>query len=430
MFMLPMIAGELLQLLYSMADAFIVGRTLGTDALAAVGCTAALQGLIFGFAIHTTNGFAIILTQRFGAGDKEGVQKSFIACMTLCFFFGTIFTVILIIGTRHFLSLMRTPAVIFDDAYRYISIIFCGTIITFFYNMLSNIMRSFGDSRSPLYFLIISSVLNIILDYVLILICRMGVAGAGIATVLSQLLSFILCTIFIIRRFPDIIPRKPFTVVSLGEIRRHLTIGIAMGLQRIYVEMGNIVVQAAMNGLGTVVLAAVVAGQRIRQLNMLPLFCMGSAITFYTAQNYGAGKTKRIFQGVWSACLISVIVSVMMGIMNFLFGADLSALFLVYAPEAVALSYTYLKFIGATLFLLGIMLIFRSTMQGLGKTLSPTLCGIFEMVMSFVTAFFLIPRWGFEGICLANPLAWFASSIPVLIAFLVFAAHSNRKTNK
>jgi Na+-driven multidrug efflux pump len=204
------------------------------------------------------------------------------------------------------------------------------------------------------------------------------------------------------------------------EAGAHLGLGISMGAQRSIVEVGNILVQGAMNGLGAMSIAAVAAGIRIRQLNMLPLFSMGMSIATFTAQNYGAGYTKRIYQGIRHACFISLGFCAVMFLVNFLFGPQLTGLFLKDAPEAVALSTRYLRYIGATLSFLGLMLIFRSALQALGKSISPTICSILETVMSVATAFLFIPQWGFTGVCLANPLSWIASGIPLYIAFAFF----------
>ncbi|MDR2149562.1 MAG: MATE family efflux transporter [Spirochaetaceae bacterium] len=418
-FMLPLVLGDSFQLLYQLADSVIVGRSLGSSALAALGCSASFQALVFSFGIYLTGGFSVILAQRVGAGDREAVQNSFSACIRLSLIASLAITVALLVLTKPILVLLRIAPEIFDDAYRYVLILFCGSPFVFLYNMLSNALRSCGDSRSPLFFLIICSVTNIVLDYLCVVLMQAGVAGAAWATVFSQALSVLLCALFI-RRY--CVASKLFAPLPSGEIRAHLVCGIAQGLQHVYVEIGNILVQATANGLGTTVIGAVAAAQRIRGLNMLPLFCMSRAVSFYTAQNYGAGKRERIYPGIRATCLITVLTSGIMGFINYALGDRLLALLLVNAPEAVALAHTYLKFTGATLFLLGFMLIFLNAVQGCGGTKAPLLCGIGEMLMSIITAFVLIPRLGFLGLCVANPLAWFVSLLPVYVAFTRSAA--------
>jgi putative MATE family efflux protein len=427
LFTLPFMAGEICQLLYSAADTFIVGRTLGVNALAAVGCTGVLVSFVFGFAIGLTNGFAVILAQRFGARDDEGVRRSSAISLELCVIFAALVLAVFVPLLMPLLRLMRTPAEIIEDAHRYISIIFYGVGITFLNNMLTNILRSVGDSKTPFYFLIFSSVLNIALDYLFILGFSWGVSGAAIATVIAQLFSLILCAVHIVRRFPQVFPRERTGWfvwrwdMPLKEAATHLSMGVIMGAQRSIVEVGNLLVQSGMNGLGALSIAAITAAQRVRHFNMLPLFSISYAVTTFTAQNYGAQKIKRVYQGILGICSISVAISVAMGVINFFFGANLAGLFLGDNPEALSLAHLYLKYIGASLFLLGIMLNFRSVMQGLGRKRSPTLCSVLETVMSVLTAFVLIPRLGFIGVCLANPLSWLASGIPLYIAFALFA---------
>jgi putative MATE family efflux protein len=389
---------------------------------------------VFGFVLGLSNGFAIVLAQRFGAEDKNGVQRSFATGLQLALGFALIIMVVLIPLLRSVLRLMRTPPDIFDEAYQYISIIFCGLWVTAISSIFSSALYALGNSKLPLYTNIISSLINIGLDYFFILVFGLGVIGAALATIIAQVVSIILLGAFIFTKYPALFSRKwsdwLLWRMPKGEIRAHLKLGVAMGLQHSIVELGNILMQAAMNGLGALAIASISAAQRIRQLNMLPLFTMGAALATYTAQNYGAHKIARIYQGIRCACFISVSFSVIMGIVNFLWGDTLAALFIKDAPEAIAMAHLYLKYIGATVFLLGIMLIFRSAMQGIGRSVSPTLCSALETVMSFVTAFLLIPRMGFTGVCLANPLSWFASGILLYIAFALFVPQYKNIENR
>ncbi|MDR0637033.1 MAG: MATE family efflux transporter [Treponema sp.] len=432
LFTLPLLISEISHLFYSMADAIIVGQILGVNSLAAVGCTAVISSFVFGFVFGLTNGFTIALAQRFGAEDKIGVQRSFASGLLLALSFALVIMAVFIPLLHSALRLMRTPPNIFDEAYQYISIIFYGLCITAISSMFSNTLYALGNSKLPLYIHIISSLINICLDYFFILVFGWGVAGAALATILAQLVSIILFAAFIFTKYPALFSCKRndwlLWRMPKGEIRAHLKLGIAMGLQRSIVELGNILMQAAMNGLGALAIASISAAQRIRQLNMLPLFTIGAALATYTAQNYGARKIARIYQGIRHACLISLSFSVIMGIVNFLWGDSLASLFIKDAPEALDMAQLYLKYIGATVFLLGIMLIFRNVMQGIGRSASPILCSVLETVMSVVTAFLLIPRMGFTGVCLANPLSWLASGIPLYIAFVMFVAQ--QRSNK
>jgi putative MATE family efflux protein len=429
-FSLALMAGDLLQLFYNVADTFIVGRTLGINALAAVSCSFGLIAFVFGFSIGLTNGFAIIMAQRYGAGDGEGLHRSIALSLGLCFVFGLALTLILAPLSRTILIWMRTPDAILDEAVQYIFVILCGITVTISYNMLSNILRALGDSRSPLYFLLTASVANVILTWLFIRQCNGGVSGAALATVLSELLSCVLCLWFIVKKYAGALPAKRHWRPAPGDVSAHLGLGISMGFQQSIVEAGNILVQAALNGLGVLTIAAISVAQRVRHMNMLPLFGLSRAITIYTAQNLGAGKIKRVYRGMVYAVLISLAFSGIMLFINLLFGAPISAWFLVNEGEAVGMAHTYLIYVGLTLFLLGVMLIFRSALQGLGKRISPTICSIMEMVMSVAAAFFLIPQFGFIGVCLANPLSWFASGIPLYIAFALFVRRQGRRQGR
>jgi putative MATE family efflux protein len=426
LFALPLMAGELFQLSYSFADALIVGRTLGLEALAAIGCTLNLVHFVFGFIIGLTSGFTIFISQRFGAGDEDGVRRSFAAGIILSLAFAAGLTLISLPLCGPVLRLMNTPAEILDKAGLYLSIIFCGTVLMAAYNIQAGVLQALGDSRSPLFFLVLCSALNIILDLLFILVFDWGIGGAAGATLLAQFISALLCAFYIKTHFTRFLPARKHWHLKREDIRSRLSLGVSMGLQRCIVEAGNILVQTAMNGLGALAIAAAAVAQRVRGLNMMPLFCVSRALTTYTAQNYGAGNVKRIYRGLRQACLISIGVSALMALLNGMFGRQIARLFLGDEETAVTMAHVFLRYIGAAVFILGLMLNFRNTMQGLGKSISPTLCSMLETLMSLAAAFFLIPRLGFTGVCLVNPLSWLASGIPLYIAFAVFAAEQKR----
>ncbi|GHU76180.1 MATE family efflux transporter [Spirochaetia bacterium] len=438
LFTLPIIAGDFCNLLYAMADALIVGRTMGVDALAAVGCTTPIVSFVSGFVIGLTGGFSIVLAQRFGAAQKTGdkdanndaLRMSFTVSVLLSFVAGLVLAVLLVPLIPSLLAVLHTPAEIAGGASSYMLFVIGGMPISALNFILGASIRSLGDSKTPLFFWVLSSLLNIALDFLFILFFRWGIAGAAAATVLSQLCSLIGCAVFIIKKRRDILPDKKLLRLLPGKLKEeffaHIRLGFSMGLQRSIVEVGNILVQTGMNGLGTMAIAAVAAGQRIRHLNMLPLFSIGMAVSTFSAQNYGAGQIKRIYQGIRHACAIALGFSLVMALVNFLFGPRLAGLFLVDAPVAVTLAGRYINFIGAALFLLALMLIFRSALQGVGKNISPTICSILETVMSALTAFLLIPFLGFTGLCLANPLSWLASGIPLYAAFALFVKEQHR----
>jgi putative MATE family efflux protein len=416
-FALPLLIGDFLYIFYTMTDAFIVGRWLGINGLAAVGACYSMIGFVFGFIHGLTGGFTVITAQRVGAGDAEGIRRSVAAGLILCFFTSVLLTALLLPLCRTFLSLMRTPAEIMSDASAYVIVYLSGGFIAIFSNMLAGIIRAGGDSLSPLIFFTVGIVCNIFLDVLFVVVLSWGVPGAAAATVFSELISCVLMFRLLIRRFPQFHPRKRDWLAGKREFGAHLSLGIAMGLQMSIVEAGNIMVQTAINGLGALTIAAVSAAQRVRGLNMMPLFAVSRAMTTYTAQNYGAGKMDRVYKGMFQACLISLGLGVFMATVNQFTGAPIASLFLKDSPEAVALAHRFILFTGYTVFILGIMLVFRSSLQGLGMRRAPILCSIMETAMSALAALVLIPRLGFTGVCLVNPLSWLASGIPLYIAF-------------
>ena len=415
-FTLPLLAGEIIGIVYTMTDAFVVGRWLGINGLAAVGIGTSIVHFVFSFIVGATSGFTVITAQRVGAGDEAGIRRSVAAGLSLSLFASILLTACLPLA-RPLLSLMQTPAELMEDAQSYVLMIGSGIFIFMFYMQIAGIIYAGGDSFSPLIFYIVGIICNVILDIVFVVILSWGVRGAAAATVLSEAVILLLSLRFIFRRFRHFLPAKEDWLSARKEWGTHLSLGMAMVLQRCIVEVGNILVQAALNGLGALSIAAVSAAQRVRALNMMPVFAVSRAVTTFAAQNYGAGKMDRVRKGLFQACLISLSLGVFMAVLNQFTGAPIVSLFLKDSPQAVALAERYILITGYTVFILGIMLVFRSTLQGLGMRRAPILCGVMETVMSILAAFVLIPRFGFTGVCLVNPLSWLASGIPLYIAW-------------
>ncbi|MGN8631134.1 MATE family efflux transporter [Blautia sp. HCP3S3_G3] len=427
-FALPLIAGNIFQQFYSMADTVIVGRTIGVNALAAVGCTGSLTFFIMGFIIGFTTGLSIITAQRFGARDEEGVKKSFAAGILLSAAVAVILTVIAFFIARPALELLNTPAEIIDDAESYLKVVFLGLSATVLFNLVSNMMRALGDSRIPLYFLVLACCINIVLDFVLILIFRMGVAGAGVATVFSQLLSGICCCIFIRKKMPALWVSEKHFRLSSHEIIQHLKVALPMAFQMSIIAIGALILQAALNGLGAVAVAAYTAAQKIDTIATMPINSMGSAMATYSAQNYGAGKISRIRKGVFQCILMSVSFSIIMGAVNILAGSQLAAVFVGKGEtEVLRLAKTYLSISGINYWILALLFIYRFTLQGLGNSLVPTIAGTMELIMRAVAALFLAQHFGFAGACTANPLAWLGACVPLCIAYYLYIRKLERR---
>jgi putative MATE family efflux protein len=420
LFAMPLLMGNFFQQLYNMADTFIVGRTIGVNALAAVGCTGSIMFLILGFAVGFTSGLSIITSQRFGAGDKEGVKSSYAASIVLSLGITIVLTVISSRLARPILELMRTPPEIIEDAYRYIIVIYWGIAAAMFFNLFSNIIRALGDSKTPLIFLAVVCVLNIILDFVLILTFSMGVAGAAWATVTSQAFSAVLCFFYIRHKLPVLKLKKTHWYLSKAILWEHLRVALPMAFQASIIAIGAIMLQFALNNLGAVSVAAYTAAQKIDMVAILPMMSFGITMATYTAQNYGANDIQRIRLGVRQCCMMSITFSVVIAFINIFAGRKLIALFVgAGQPEVLSQAQTYLVTNGLLYFVLALLFIYRYTLQGLGQSFIPTVAGIMELFMRTFAAIVLSKHLGFTGAALANPLAWIGACVPLAIAYFM-----------
>lgn len=417
MFTLPLLAGNLFQQFYNMADTLIVGRSLGVNALAAVGCTGSVMFLIIGFVAGMTTGTSIITAQCFGAGDTDGVRRSFAANIVIAAVVSIILTAIAVPMARPILVLMKTDPLIIDDAYRYIVVIYGGIAASMLFNLLSNVVRALGDSRTPLYFLIIASILNIILDFALILGFKLGVMGASIATVVSQLVSGLLCVVYIVRRYPILhVTRKDFKLTR-SEIWRHARLGLPMGFQASIIGIGVIMVQTVVNQQGVAITAAYTAAQKIEQIVLQPLSSFGMTMATYGAQNYGAGKIDRIRTGVRACAKMSLCYAVIVIVIMQIFGGTLASFVVGNEPVVIENAWLYLRNTSPLYITLSLLFIYRFTLQGLGQGVVPTIAGIMELVTRTVFVMLFVGPFGFGGVAVAYALAWPGSMIPLCIAY-------------
>ena len=430
-FTMPLLVGNIFQQLYSMADTLIVGRILGVHSLAAVGSTGSLSFFILGFVQGFTTGLAITVANRFGAGDYAGLKKSVSTAIIISGVVTVVLTFISVFFCRQLLELMQTPAEIIDDAYLYVVIIFAGTVANVIFNLFSNIIRALGDSKIPLIFLIIACILNIVLDILFIGKVGLGVEGAAIATVISQLVSGILCVIYIGKKLPVIHIRKQDWKVSRAELLQQSKIAFPMGFQMSIIAIGAIILQYVLNGLGAISVAAFTAAQKIDQIAGQPMNSFGTTMATYTAQNYGAGKIDRIRKGVNQCIIFSGSFSLIIGLINILFGSSLTGLFVGGdATQVMDLSHTYLIINGSMYWVLALLFIYRFTIQGLGKSFTPTLAGIMELIMRTAAAVFLATKFGFAGAAWASPLAWIGAVIPLAIDYYLNIRRLKLKENE
>ena len=410
-FALPLVLGTLFQQLYSFADTVIVGRCLGTDALGAVGTTYSLNFLILGFVQGACVGFGIPVAETFGAKDKGGLRKYLFNGALLCVVLSVVFTIFTTLMAGPLLQLIHTPEELYADAVLYIRIIFLGIPATVLYNYASSVLRAMGDSQHPFYFLLAASVLNIGLDYLLIVPMGMGVDGAAIATVLSQLLSGGLCAFWFFTRTAkqeELTFRGQSSLLSAGHCKRLAYIGFPMGFEYSVSAIGAVIMQDAINLLGSTAVAAQTAGEKIRQMFTLPMESVGMAMATYVGQNHGAHRTDRIKQGIKDGCMIQLTYCVAAWVVIFFLKPYAVGLVLGDADPAVtAGAIQYLAIMSMLFCFHGLLMIFRNTLQGLGYSVQAIVSGVGELIGRSLGGLLAVKTGlGYVGICLSNPFAW------------------------
>lgn len=417
-FAIPMFLGLLFQQFYSMVDTLIVGKFLGVNPLAGVGSTTSLNFMVLGFCMGVCNGFAIPVAQMFGAKEEHRLRRYVTNGAWLCIVFSIVMTLVVVAVCRPILVLMQTPEEIFEYAYVYIVIVFWGIPCTFLYNILAAIIRSLGDSKTPVIFLAVSSGINIVLDLVFVLVFDMGVEGPAIATVLAQGVSGIICLWYMYRKFPVLHASREEWRPEFSYMGKLCYIGIPMGLQYSVTAIGTLVLQAAVNGLGAAVVAGVTVGQKINAFIQCPLEALGQTMAPYAGQNMGAEKYDRIGKGLKSAVGMGFAVSVLCFVLAIFFGKQLTMLF-VDASETTIISYSYqfLLYCTGGYCLLTLVNTVRFTIQGMGFSVFAILSGIMEMIARILAATVVVQMIGFAGTCLAHPMAWLFADVFLIPAF-------------
>ena len=424
-FAVPLLFGLLFQQFYSMVDTIIVGHYLGVEALAAVGATGSVNFLIIGFCMGVCSGFAIPVAQEFGARHEQNMRRYVANCVWLSIIFAAVMTVLIVLLCRPILQIMRTPANIIDNSYNYIVIIFLGIPITYLYNMTAAILRSLGDSKTPVIFLVMAAILNIFLDLLCIIVFHMGVAGAAVATVVSQAIAGMCCLIFMYKKFEMLkLSREEWK--WNGQFAGKLCgMGIPMGLQYSITAIGSVVLQSAVNGIGSDAVAAVTAGGKLSMFLMCPFDAMGSTMATYGGQNVGAGKLERVDKGLKSCLILGAIYSVIAAAIVYTVGNSMLLLFLdAGETEILSNAYTFIKTNVLFYFLLAIVNIVRFLIQGMGYSKLAVFAGAFEMIARGLMGFALVPLFGFRAVCFANPLAWIFADTFLIPAFF----HVRKKT--
>lgn len=418
-FFVPLMFGMLFQQFYSMMDTIIVGKFLGVQALAAVGSTGSVNFMVIGFCMGICNGFAIPVAQQFGAKDYHYLRKYVANGIFLAAGLAAAMTITVCILCKNILLWMHTPSDILQGAYSYIFVIFLGIPVIYLYNFLSGIIRSLGDSKSPLMFLIISSLLNIALDLAMILVFDMGVAGAAWATVISQGISGILCLLYIRKRYEVLRISGDEWKVDTACMKKLCNMGIPMGLQYSITAIGSVILQTAVNTLGSMAVASVTAANKVGMFFCCPFDAMGSTMSTYAGQNLGAGKLKRVTKGLLACCQIGLAYAVCAFLILFFFSSKIALLFLD-ADEIAILDNVrlFLTICSAFYFPLALVNIIRFTIQGLGYSKLAIIAGVCEMIARALVGAFLVPAVGYIGACFASPVAWIFADLFLIPAYI------------
>lgn len=406
-FAIPLLLGNLFQQFYSLVDTVIVGKFLGVTQLAAVGATGSINFLIIGFCMGMCSGLGIPIAQKFGAKDESMMRRYVANSAWLGIIFSVILTVLTVVLCRQILVWMRTPADIIDGSYSYIVIIFAGIPATILYNLTSAIIRSMGDSKTPVYFLILSATLNIVLDLFCILVLKMGVAGAAVATVISQTVSGVACLVYMIKKYEVLKMRQGEGKPQPELIKRLIIMGVPMGLQYSVTAIGSVVLQSAVNTLGSSAVASVTAASKISLFFCCPYEALGATMATYAGQNMGAGKPQRIRRGLHEAVMMGITYSVIAFIVLFTGGKYIALLFMDVKETAILENVQLMLTINSAFYIaLTFVNTVRFLIQGIGFSGLAVFSGAFEMVARAMAGFLLVPLFGFNAVCFANPLAW------------------------
>ena len=420
-FALPIFLANLLQLTYSIVDTRIVGSYLGESTLAAVGATTTLSNLMIQFLMGVSNGFAIITAQKFGAKDYDGVRKSFAMSLKLGCTIALAITIVCLVFLRQILVFLNVSDTLMETAMSYIFVIIAGLLATFLYDACAAALMALGDTLTPLIILLVSVCLNIVGDIFLVVVVKMGVRGAALATVLAQAIAFVICWIYMVKKYEVLRVKGEDFVGDKSDADRQmlknmLSAGMSMGFMSSLINIGSLTLQTAINKLGQDIIVAHTAARKISEIFMIMFTVFGQTMATYCGQNIGAGEVKRVKQGIRLAILYTCIWCTMVLIASYTIGPWLVYLVTGTHNEVVITNATnYLKFDTVFYFVTAVICIVRNAMQGLGEQITPLVSSSLEMIGKIVIAFTLVPMLGYTGVIVAEPIVWFIMVIPLLI---------------
>ena len=427
-FSIPLLIGNLFQQMYSLADSIIVGRMLGTQAFAAVGSTGSLNFLILGFAIGVCSGFTIPISQSFGAGDMAAVRRRCGQLVWLCLMTAALIIIPTAFLTDDILRITNTPPELFENAYAYIHTIFMGCGATILYNIAASILRALGDSRTPLYFLIIATAINVGLDILFMGPLHMGVAGAAYATVIAQLLSGLACLVFMSRKVPLLRLSKQDLKPHGRELLHIAGIGVPMGLQFSITAIGSVTMQSAVNSLGDIAVAAASAGSKINVAIAAPLETLGLSMATFCGQNLGAGRVDRIRAGMRQTLRVGLCYCVVALGVAYFFTPSIAKLFITGSDTyVITLTHHFMMILTICYSLLLLIFLFRNGLQGMGFSNSAMLAGLAEMVARVAAAFTLVKLWGFTGVVVGHVSAWLLADAVLLPLYFIKTKQAQRR---
>ena len=429
-FMIPMCLGNIFQQFYNIADSIIAGQFLGVDALAAIGSTGSLIFLVTGWLNGLTSGFSVWVAQWFGARKTDRMRHFIAMSIYICVAFVVVMTVGLLAANEPILRLMNAPENLLDDISSYMAIIYAGLVVTCAYNALAAVLRALGDSKSPLYFLIVSAVINVVLDIAFIVIFHMGVEGCAYATVIAQGISALLCLVYIIKKFPVLRLKKEDFRFSVNTVKKLLGLGIPMGLQFSITAIGTIIVQGAINVYGAVYMAGFSAAGKIQNIICTVFVAFGATIATYVGQNRGAGKMDRVKQGVRLTQMMILVCSVVLMAVIHFFGKYMIFLFIDPAEtEVLHAAEIYFNIVSWAYPFLGSIFLYRNALQGMGYGFVPMMGGVFELVARAAIVFVAAANAGFAQVCMSDPAAWIAALIP-LIPYYIWVMKKAEKSRQ
>lgn len=424
-FAFPILIGNVFQQLYNVVDTAVIGHVLGDDSLAAIGATSAIYNLIIGFANGATNGFSVIIARFFGRKSYEDMSKSVCLTVVLTLGISVVLTAASLLGIRPLLEFLQTPSDIIDAAAEYLIIILVFSVITMLYNMMAAMLRAIGNSTAPLVFLVAATVVNIAAD--LAFVPSMGISGAAYATVIAQAVSVVLCLIYIVKKCPLLHFKKKYLVMDKYLLSDLSTTALSMGLMYAIVSVGSVALQRAVNSFGSTTIAAHTAARKLDDIFMLPLGTISMAASTFASQNYGAGKYDRVKKGIITSILLAFVWSAISIVLVFV-GSDfmVSALTGSNEKELLETAAFYIKINIPFFFMLSLLLVLRSSLQGIGRKIVPLCASAVELVGKFAAVGFIAPTLGYFGVCIIEPIIWTVCMFLVGVDFIVFIKKSKK----